>query len=451
MPESETERGAHLDRFLTEETRRYTEQRPRSLAAASQASAFHGGVPLHWMRDWPMPFPLVVAAAQGSSITDIDGITLADFCFGDTGSMFGHSPAPVVAAITRQLARGMTHMLITEDAREVGQLLRQRFGLPHWQVATTASDANRFALRVARAVTGRHKVLVMNGCYHGAVEESYVTLYEGRAINRPGVIGQAIDMTQTSKVVEFNDLPALQAALADRDVACVMMEPALTNCSMVLPAPGYLARVREITRDTGTLLLIDETHTISSGLRGYTGAHALDPDIFVLGKPIAGGLPASAWGFTDVIAQEWSRIEASKPEGHSGLGTTLSANALQIAAMRAVLSEVMTDAAYAHMEMLAESLAQGFSEVIRVRRKPWHVVRVGARVEFAFTPQPFRNGSDAYAAHDGRLERALHLALVNRGSLITPFHNMMLVCPQSTAAQVDALVAGFDDAVGRLP
>jgi glutamate-1-semialdehyde 2,1-aminomutase len=450
-PRTRTDWGANLEQFLAEETRRFTERRPRSREAAAQVSAFHGGVPLHWMRDWPMPFPLVVAAAQGSSITDIDGITLADFCFGDTGSMFGHSPAPVVAAITRQLARGMTHMLITEDAREVGQLLRQRFGLPHWQVATTASDANRFALRVARAVTGRHKVLVMNGCYHGAVEESFVTLQEGRAINRPGLIGQAIDMTQTSKVVEFNDLPALQAALAERDVACVMMEPALTNCSMVLPEPGYLAQVRKATRETGTLLLIDETHTISSGPRGYTGAHALDPDIFVLGKPIAGGLPASAWGFTDVIAQEWSRIESTKPEGHSGLGTTLSANALQIAAMRAVLSEVMTDAAYAHMEMLADRLAHGFTEVIRVRRKPWHVVRVGARIEFAFTPQPFKNGSDAYAAHDGRLERALHLALVNRGSLITPFHNMMLVCPQSTVAQVDALVAGFDDAVGRLP
>ena len=436
---------------MAEETRLFSERRPRSRAMAAEPSAFHGGVPLHWMRDWPMPFPLVVARAQGADIVDIDGISLADFCFGDTGSMFGHSPPPVAAAITRQLTRGMTHMLTTEDAPEVGRLLRQRFGLPHWQVATTASDANRFALRVARAVTGRRQVLVMNGSYHGAVEESYVALQEGRAVNRPGVIGQATDLTQTSKVVEFNDLPALEAALAARDVACVMMEPALTNCSMVLPAPQYLAEVRRATRATGTLLLIDETHTISSGPRGYTGLHGLDPDIFVLGKPIAGGLPASVWGFTDAIAQQWRHIEATKPEGHSGLGTTLSANALQIAAMRAVLTEVMTEQAYAHMEVLAARLALGFEEVIRRRQRPWHVARIGARVEFAFAPRPFRNATEAMAAHQGALERAIHLGLVNRGSLITPFHNMMLVCPHSTPAQVDALIAGFDDVVIRLP
>jgi len=440
-----------MQAFIDRESRRFRDRRPRSAQLAARPSGFYGGTPLHWMRDWPMPFPLIVERAQGASITDIDGNTLADFCLGDTGAMFGHSPPPVVAAIARQLARGMTHLLTTEDAAQVGALLRERFGLPHWQIATTASDANRFALRVARAVTGRRKVLVMNGCYHGAVDESYVTLKDGKAINRPGVMGQAVDLTETSKVVEFNDLAALEAALAPRDVAVVMMEPALTNCSMVLPEPGYLAQVRRLTRDTGTLLLIDETHTISTGPRGYSGLHALDPDLFVLGKPIAGGLPASVWGFTDAIARQWTHIEATKPPGHSGLGTTLSANALQLAAMRAVLTEVMTEAAYAHMEMLASKLAAGFEDVIRARRKPWHVVRVGARVEFAFAPQPFCNGSEAYAAQDAPLENAIHLGLVNRGSLITPFHNMMLVCPQTSAAQVEALIHGFDDVLGHLP
>ena len=439
-----------MQTFLDRESRQYRERRPRGEQAAAHPSAFYGGTPLHWMRDWPLPFSLIVERAQGATLTDIDGNTLADFCLGDTGAMFGHSPPPVVAAITCQVARGMTHMLTTEDAAQVGPLLRERFGLPHWQVATTASDANRFALRVARAVTGRRKVLVMNGCYHGAVDESYVMLKDGKANVRPGVIGQAVDLTQTSKVVEFNDPAALEAALAPRDVAVVMMEPALTNCSMVLPEPGYLAQVRRGTRDTGTLLLIDETHTISTGPRGYSGLHALDPDIFVLGKPVAGGLPASVWGFTEAIAAQWAHIEATKPPGHSGLGTTLSANALQLAAMRATLTEVMTDAAYAHMEMLASRLAAGFEAVIRTRRRPWHVVRVGARVEFAFAPQPFRNGTQAYAAHDGALENAIHLGLVNRGSLITPFHNMMLVCPQTSAAQVDALIHGFDDVLGHL-
>ncbi len=426
------------------ESQRFATLRPRSQAAASRPDGFYAGVPLHWMLDWPMPFPLIIDCAQGSVITDIDGNALADFCFGDTGSMFGHSPGPVVQAITRQLARGMTHMLTTEDAMAVGELLQQRFGLPHWQVATTASDANRFALRVARAVTGRDNVLVMNGCYHGAVDESYVTLLDGKAVNRPGVIGQAVDLTQTSKVVEFNDLPALEAALAARDVACVMMEPALTNCSMVLPRPGYLAQVRRATRDTGTLLLIDETHTISTGPRGYSGAHGLEPDLFVLGKPIAGGLPASVWGFTDAVAERWTHIRATKPAGHSGLGTTLSANALSLAAMRAVLSEVMTPEAYAHMDALAQRLSEGFERVIRSQRLPWHVLRLGARVEFAFSAAAFTNASEAIAAHDGALENAIHLGLVNRGCLITPFHNMMLVCPQTTTEQVDRLVQAFE-------
>jgi len=444
-------KSQNLDNFTAAERELFSVHRPLSRAANEpRAAGFYAGVPLHWMLDWPMPFPLIVAAAQGSVITDIDGIELADFCFGDTGSMFGHSPRPVVAAVTRQLQAGMTHMLTTPDAREVGHLLQQRFNLPHWQIATTASDANRFALRLARAVTGRSCILVMNGCYHGAVDESYVTLIDGTPRNRPGVIGQAVDLTRYSKVVEFNDLGALEAALAKRDVACVMMEPAMTNCSMVLPEPGYHAEVRRLTRASGTLLLIDETHTISSGPRGYSGLHALEPDLFVLGKPIAGGLPASVWGFSDAIADAWTRIRATKPDGHSGLGTTLSANALTLAAMRAVLSEVMTDAAYRQMDQLAGRLAQGFNEVIRLRGLPWTVLRIGARVEFAFSPRPFKNGSEALAAHDAALENAIHLGLVNRGCLITPFHNMMLVCPDTTPAQVDQLISAFADVVARV-
>jgi len=440
-----------LENFTAIESKRFADLRPRTRDEhARRGKGLYAGVPLHWMLDWPMPFPMIVASAQGSAITDIDGVELADFCFGDTGSMFGHSPKPVVDAITRQLGKGMTHMLTTQDAYEVGFLLRERFGLPHWQIATTASDANRFALRVARAVTARTNILVMNHCYHGAVDESYVTLIDGKPKNRPGVIGQAVDLTQMSKVVEFNDLAALEAALAPRDVACVMMEPAMTNCSMVLPDPGYLAEVRRLTRAAGTLLLIDETHTISSGPMGFTGAHRLEPDIFVLGKPIAGGLPASVWGFSEEIAAEWTRIRATKPAGHSGFGTTLSANALCLAAMRAMLREVMTESAYCHMDRLAQRLADGFSNVIRTEKLPWTIVRVGARVEFAFAAKPFRNGSEAMAAHDGGLENAIHLGLVNRGCLITPFHNMMLVSPETSSGQVDQLVRAFADVVPRV-
>lgn len=405
---------------------------------------------MHWMRDWSMPFPFVVAAAQGATLRDIDGNEYADFCLGDTGSMFGHSPAPVAEAIARQAGIGLTYMLPTEDAIAVGRLLTEHFGLPQWQVATTATDANRFALRVARAVTGRPKILVFNGCYHGTADETFVRLVDGRAAHRPGLLGQASDLTQLARVVEFNDVEALRAALAHGDVACVITEPVMTNSCMVLPEPGFHTELRRVTRDTGTLLLIDETHTISSGPGGYTRAHGLEPDLFVLGKPVAGGVAASVWGFTEEVARRLDAIRAQTPHGHSGLGTTLSANALAMAAMRATLEHVMTAAAYGHMEELAAVLAAGLQAAIDEHGLPWHVVRVGARVEFICAPGRLRNGTQAEAAHVPALEQAIHLALLNRGCLIAPFHNMMLVCPATTDRQVESLRAAFAEVAGEL-
>lgn len=440
-----------IESVRAREAARFAAARPKaeSLSRAGR-HGYYAGFPLQWMLDWPMPFALVVAEASGASLTDIDGHRLADFCLGDTGSMFGHSPPAVVRAIQTQAAKGLTYMLPTEDTLAVGELLVERFGLPHWQIATTASDANRFALRLARAVTGRDKVLVMNGCYHGAVDETFVSLVNGRAVNRPGLLGQVVNLTEHTRVVEFNDVPALEAALAARDVACVITEPALTNCCMVLPAPGYHAALRELTRATGTLLLIDETHTISTGPGGYTRRYGLEPDLFVLGKPIAGGIPASIWGFSDAIASAWDRLRAAKDAGYSGIGTTLSANAMALAAMRATLTEVMTDEAYAHMERLAERLCDGLNEAIRLAALPWHALRCGARVEFICAPGPLRNGHEAQGVHGTELEQTIHLGLVNRGCLIAPFHNMMLVCPATTEAQVERLIAAFAEVVGRL-
>jgi glutamate-1-semialdehyde 2,1-aminomutase len=429
----------------------YVSRHPRSLQRTGHGIAgFYDGVPMHWMRDWSMPFPFLVESAQGSVLRDIDGNEYADFCLGDTGSMFGHSPAPVVEAITRQAGRGLTYMLPTEDAIAVGRLLAERFGLPHWQVATTATDANRFALRVARAVTGRPKILVFNGCYHGTVDETFVRLVDGKAANRPGLLGQVTDLTQLARVVEFNDLPALERALSHGDVACVIAEPVMTNSCMVLPDPAFHAELRQLTRDADTLLLIDETHTISTGPGGYTRAHGLEPDLFVLGKPIAGGVAASVWGFTDDVARRLTDVRSQTPPGHSGMGTTLSANALSLAAMRATLEHVMTTQAYAHMESLAGRLATGLQAVVERYRLPWHVVRVGARVEFICAPGPLRNGTQAEAAHAPALERAIHLALLNRGCLIAPFHNMMLVCPATTREQVDRLCSAFDEVALQL-
>jgi glutamate-1-semialdehyde 2,1-aminomutase len=429
----------------------YVATHPRSLALTGHGIAgYYQGVPMHWMRDWSMPYPFVVALARGAVLTDVDGNEYADFCLGDTGSMFGHSPPAVAEAVARQATRGLTYMLPTEDAIAVGRLLAERFGLTHWQVATTATDANRFALRVARAVTGRPKILVFNGCYHGTVDETFVRLANGRAGNRPGLLGQVADLTRLARVVEFNDVAALEAALAHGDVACVIAEPVMTNSCMVLPAPGFHAELRRLTRQAGTLLLIDETHTISTGPGGYTRAHGLEPDLFVLGKPVAGGVPASVWGFTEPVAQQLDAVRSQTPPGHSGMGTTLSANALSLAAMRATLERVMTSEAYAHMESLAARLEAGLRQVVGRYGLPWHVVRVGARVEFVCAPGPLRNGSEADAAHAPALERAIHLALLNRGCLIAPFHNMMLVSPATTAAQVESLVGAFEGVAASL-
>ena len=447
-------RGVATERlaaFVAVEGARYAGAHPRSreLAAAGAAS-YYAGVPMHWMLDWPLPFPLVIADAQGATLTDADGAVLADFCLGDTGSMFGHSPPAVVRALTAQAGHGFTYMLPTEHAYAVGRLLRERFGLPHWQVATTASDANRFALRGARAVTGRPKVLVMNGCYHGAVDETYVELHDGVARNRPGLIGQFTDLTEGTRIVEFNDVAALGRALAHRDVACVITEPVLTNCCMVPPQPGYHAALRRLTRETGTLLLIDETHTISTGPGGYTREHGLEPDLFVVGKPIAGGIPASVWGFSDGVAAGWDEVRRTKAPGHSGLGTTLSANALAMATMHATLAEVMTEDAYRHMQSLAARLAAGLAATIERHGLPWHVARVGARIEFICAPGPLRNGTEAGAAHAPQLEQALHLGLLNRGCLIAPFHNMMLVSPATRTLQIDRLILAFDEILTEL-
>ncbi len=429
----------------------FRQARPKSLAAIGNGAAgYLGGVPMHWMTDWPTPFPIVVDHARGATVVDIDGNRLDDFCLGDTGSMFGHSPPPVARAMRRQAGRGLTYMLPSEDALAVGKLLTATFGLPFWQIATTATDANRFALRVARAVTGRPKILVFNGCYHGSVDETMVRLVEGRPVNRPGLAGEFRDLTQDTRIVEFNDLPALEKALAARDVACVITEPVLTNCCMVLPDPGFHDGLRRLTRNTGTLLLIDETHTISTAVGGYTAKHGLEPDLFVLGKPVAGGVPASIWGMGADVANRWEAHGRAKEPGYSGMGTTLSANPLQFATMRATLQEVMTEANYTHMERLAARMESGLRDAIEKAGLPWHVVRVGARVEFVCAPGPLRNGGEAEDAHRPALEAAIHVALVNRGVLIAPFHNMMLVSPATTARQVDRLITAFAGVAGEL-
>jgi glutamate-1-semialdehyde 2,1-aminomutase len=438
-------RKDRLAAFAKREAATYAKARPKSAKAlAKGAGHFLNGVPMHWMADWPMPHLPLIASAHGARIEDIDGHGLDDFCLGDTGSMFGHSPAPVARAIRQQARRGLTYMLPTEAALEAGRLLTERFGNFRWQIATTATDANRFALRVAREITGRPKVLVFNGCYHGTVDDTFVGLENGKTVASPGLMGQVNDLTQTAVACEFNDLAGVEAALKQGDVAAILTEPVMTNSCMVLPEAGFHDGLRQLSLKYGALLIMDETHTISSGLGGYTGVHSLRPDIFVVGKCVAGGMPTAVWGLSPSTADRYNEADAKRAPGRTGMGTTLSANPMQFACLVANLSQVMTAKNYAHMEKLAARLSHGLARVIDRHKAPWHVVRVGARVEFICAPGPLKNGAEAAFAHQPAVEAALHTGLINRGSLIAPFHNMMLISPATKKGQVDHLIANFD-------
>ncbi|MDP2164296.1 MAG: aspartate aminotransferase family protein [Hydrogenophaga sp.] len=432
--------------FLQAERAAFTAQNPRSATLAAQARQhLLFGVPLHWMNDWGTPFALHVAHASGAQVTDVDGHTRADFCLGDTGAMFGHSPAPVAAALQQQATQGYTTMLATADAAAVGAALSERFGLPFWQFAMSATDANRYIVRWIRAATGRRKLLVFNGCYHGTIEDVFVDLVDGQPVQRDSLLGQVHNLLEHTVVVEFNDLAALERALRAGDVACVLAEPAMTNIGMVLPDPGFWDAAQTLIRQHGALLVLDETHTISTGPGGYTRAHGLQPDALVLGKPVGGGVPCAVYGMSGALAERAMQAKREAPPGHSGIGTTLTGNMLSMAAMRATLEKVMTDAAYDHMLDLSGQLAAGVRAALHRHRLPWCVTQVGARTEFQFAPRPPRNGSEAGALLDPELEHLIHLGLLNRGVMITPFHNMMLVCPHTTRADVEHLLAALDE------
>jgi glutamate-1-semialdehyde 2,1-aminomutase len=402
------------------------------------------------MVKWAGPFPLFLESAQGAHALDVDGHHYIDFCLGDTGAMAGHGPASTIAAVERQLRRGLTHMLPTEDAIAAGEELTRRFGLPLWQFTMTATDANRFSIRLARRITGRSKILVHDECYHGSVDETLATLdADGRVVATDLNIGPPVDPALTTRVVPFNDVDALERALADEDVAAVLVEPALTNVGIVLPEPGYHEALRELTRRTGTVLIIDETHTICAGPGGMTARDGLEPDMLVIGKTIGGGIPAGTYGMSSAIAE---RVRASLPERADigGIGGTLAGYALSTAAIRATLGEVLTAEAFSRMIPLAEGWETGVNEVIRAHRLPWHVTRLGARAEYHFMPNPPRDGAEQLAHADPMLERYLHLAVMNRGILMTPFQNMALMSPVTTAAAVDRHTAVFGEVVGAL-
>jgi glutamate-1-semialdehyde 2,1-aminomutase len=436
--------------LLERERERFAETHPRSRALHERArGSLVAGVPMSWMTMWAGAHPVYLAEAHGATVVDVDGSEYADFCLGDTGAMAGHSPEPTMAALRERA--GITTMLPTEDAAWVGEELGRRFGVPLWQFSLTATDANRWMLRVCRQVTRRPKVLLFNWCYHGTVDEAFVTLGgDGVVRSRAGNVGPAVDPAQTTRVAEFNDIDSVEAALAHGDVACVLMEPALTNIGIVLPQDGFLEAVREACTRAGALLIIDETHTLSAGPGGCTAAWGLRPDAVTLGKSIGGGVPIGAYGVTAELAERIAAEDEADYEDTGGVGGTLAGNALSLAAARATLGEVLTDSAFVRMVELRERFAAGVEDALERHSVPWSIVSLGARAEYRFCAEPPRTGAESAAAADRDVEEYLHLYLLNRGVLITPFHNMALMCPATTTTQVDRHTEVFGAALKEL-
>jgi glutamate-1-semialdehyde aminotransferase len=446
---------ARLAPLFAAEAERFTLAHPRAAALAARAGeSLLGGVPMSWMQRWASPVPPYAVSARGAQITDADGQVYLDFALGDTAAMAGHAPAALVRAMTAQLENGATTMLPSEAAIDAAEELTRRFGLPLWQLCLTATDANRFVLRIARAITKRPKVLVHNWCYHGTVDETFAIARPGGAAGaaqtRPGNTGPQVDPATTTRVVEINDLAATEAALAAGDVAAILIEPALTNIGIVLPEAGYHAALRELATRYGALLIADETHTISMGPGGATAAWGLDPDLLVIGKAIAGGLPGAAYGMRRELAEQISGELQRDEIDTGGIGGTVSGSVLSAVAIRTTLREVLTDAAFPQMIAGANRWADGVNEVFARRGVGWSVTRLGARAEYHFTPEAPRSGGEAAAAVHHEMERYLHLHALNRGIIMTPFHNMALFSPATPHSAADQHSEALDAAIAAL-
>ncbi len=437
--------------MLEQESKLYVQRNPKSQALSLKASQnWLRGVPMHWMVDWDLPFPLFVEEAKGSTLNDVDGHQLADFCLGDTGAMFGHSPPAIAECLAKAGASGLTTMLPSPDAALVGQLLQDRFGLPFWQVTATASDANRAVIRWARAITCRNKILIFNHAYHGCVDDTFVTADHGQIKTVEGLVGEPRDLTQFTKVVEFNDEAALEAALKDEDVAIVLAEPIMTNVGMVLPKPGFLELLRTLTIKTKTLLIFDETHTLTSSPGGYAKSVGILPDGLVFGKPIAGGIPAAVYGFSSAVAARIQDYLKHRGQGRSGIGTTLSGSRIQLALIKTTLETFFTDEVFESLIAKAQRLQRGIADLINKHSLPWHVTRVGSRVEFMCVEKPPDNGFEASQMIHQPIDQAVHHFMLNRGVVITPFHNMMLICEATTEAQIEHLIKNLEACVTEL-
>ena len=447
---------ARLAGLLAAEQGKYAAANPRSRALYEEATNLFGHVPMTWMNMWSGGFPLYLDHARGARITDVDGHTYADFALGDTGAMAGHSPEPTLKAVAGRAGDlgGLTTMLPTADAQWVGAELTARFGMPLWSFTLSATDANRWAIRLARLATGRPKVLVFGYSYHGSVDEAFALAGpDGTTISRPGNVAPPVPVGLTTRAAVWNDLASVETALAHGDVAAILTEPALTNIGIVLPDPGFMEGLRTLATRYGALLMIDETHTFSTGWGGATRAWGLEPDIFVIGKSIGGGIPCGTYGLSEAVAAAVTRhTDAGDADivDVGGVGGTLAGNALSLAAMRATLGEVLTPEAFEGMIDLATVFTAGVQAAIDEFELPWSIAQLGARAEYRFTSPAPRTGEESAAAADDELDAYMHLAMCNRGILMTPFHNMALMCPDTEPADVERHTEVFREVVAAL-
>jgi len=440
-----------LKKLQEREANRFVAEHPRSgeLYRRAQGSLL-GGVPMNWMKKWAGEFPVFVTHAKGAHFTCADGKDYVDLCLGDTGAMTGHSPNVVAEAVARRAKDGITLMLPTEDAIFVGEDLKKRFGLPYWQFTLTATDANRFSIRIAREITQRSKILVYHYCYHGTVDETFATVHDGVVGPRRGNIGPPVDPAETTRIVEFNNLNTLEDALKHNDVACILAEPAMTNVGIILPDPDYWKNAQQLAKRYGSLFIADETHSICAGPGGCTAEWKLEPDMLVFGKAIGSGIPGATYGCSEEVAQRISARIHLEDCDVGGIGGTLAGNALSLAAMRATLENILTVPNFAKMISLAERFNEGVAAEIKKHGLPWNVQRLGCRAEYTFCQRPPRNGGESAAAADFEMERFLHLYALNRGVLLTPFHNMALMCPDTTTADIDHHTRIFAEAASEL-
>jgi len=389
------------------ELARFREERPRSMAMIGRAAEhMPGGVPMAWMAS-DKDQPVYIDHGQGAGFADLDGFSYVDFNASDMAMFCGHANPQIVAAVQAQAARSTQFLLPTPASVEVAEELARRYPVPLWQFTLSATQANTEAIRLARAATGRDVVVLFQGHYHGHFEEGLVDLEDGRA--KPVQRGLSKGVTGRVRIAQFNDPDTVRAALGPGDVALVLTEPAMANTvHLLLPEPGWHEGLRALTRQYGTLLAIDETHSHVVGPGGATALYGLRPDVVTIGKAVAGGLPMGAYGVTAELGGQLD------PARNVATGGTLFGNPLSAAAAKAALTQVLVPAAYEHATALGGELADGIEQAIESAGLPWTVIRFGPRSGQWYGPMP-RTGAEAHALTDGELTRLIRIWLANRG------------------------------------